>query len=343
MQYKTITIEHPCRLKNNVASTLNTEYESIINKQASEGWKLLGIHPINIRRRLGCAQYLLWGVIWGRHNYFQADVIIFFKDDSNRTKLRNEEKNNNHIIARTENTKPDMTNIGLKNNFNHYLSLDKEIFNYRKERIQFYSEHTGKDTDSRFLLLHIIPATFANPSFNNNMFSMSQKKGVDFSSIISDFVHCPKINPCVDGVRFTSKDDVTDGSECYINNNGIVECFEPLSESVFSDSHKYPDGVFASGKYWTKIYNTLNTYRNVFKQIIKEEKVFVCISIIGCKGIPTQESQFVGYIPSPSIIDRNKVICNPILFENLNDVDEFELKKKMLQTSYFHSLGIQDV
>ena len=32
MQYKTITIEHPCRLKNNVASTLNTEYESIINK-----------------------------------------------------------------------------------------------------------------------------------------------------------------------------------------------------------------------------------------------------------------------------------------------------------------------
>ncbi|WP_024860518.1 DUF4177 domain-containing protein [Ruminococcus flavefaciens] len=80
MQYKTITIEHPCRLKNHVAQELNAEYEQVINQQAAEGWKLLGIHPINIRRRLGCAQYLLWGVIWGRHNYFQADVIIFFKD-----------------------------------------------------------------------------------------------------------------------------------------------------------------------------------------------------------------------------------------------------------------------
>ena len=80
MQYKTVTIEHPCRLKNNITSDLNNEYETIINQMASEGWKLLGIHPINIRRRLGCVQYLIWGFIWGRHNYFQADVIIFFKD-----------------------------------------------------------------------------------------------------------------------------------------------------------------------------------------------------------------------------------------------------------------------
>ena len=80
MQYKTVTIEHPCRLKKNVAPELNAEYEQVINEQAADGWKLLGIHPINIRRRLGFGQYILWGMIWGRHNYFQADVLIFFKD-----------------------------------------------------------------------------------------------------------------------------------------------------------------------------------------------------------------------------------------------------------------------
>ena len=46
--------------------------------------------------------------------------------------------------------------------FNQSLSLDKEIYNYRKERIQYYSEQSENknDTFSRFLLLHIIPETF---------------------------------------------------------------------------------------------------------------------------------------------------------------------------------------
>lgn len=80
MQYKTVTIEHPKRLKKNVAPELNAEYEQVINQYATEGWKLLGIHPIEIRRRIGCGQWFLFGFIWGSHNYFQADVIIFFKD-----------------------------------------------------------------------------------------------------------------------------------------------------------------------------------------------------------------------------------------------------------------------
>ncbi len=80
MQYKTVTIEHPKRLKKDVAPELNAEYEQMINEQAVDGWKLLGIHPIEIRRKISCGQWCIGGFMFGSHNYFQADVLIFFKD-----------------------------------------------------------------------------------------------------------------------------------------------------------------------------------------------------------------------------------------------------------------------
>lgn len=80
MQYKTVTIEHNKKMKKDSAPMLNSEYEQIINQQAAEGWKLLGIHPIDIRRPIGCVQWLICGFIFGTHNHFQADVLIFFRD-----------------------------------------------------------------------------------------------------------------------------------------------------------------------------------------------------------------------------------------------------------------------
>lgn len=80
MQYKTVTLEHPKKLKKDIAPELNSEYERIINQQAADGWKLLGIHPIEIRRKIGCMQWFIGGFIWGSHNFFQVDVLIFFKD-----------------------------------------------------------------------------------------------------------------------------------------------------------------------------------------------------------------------------------------------------------------------
>lgn len=56
MQYKTVTIEHSRRIKENAVPELNSEYEQLINQQAADGWRLLGIHPIEIKRRIGCLQ-----------------------------------------------------------------------------------------------------------------------------------------------------------------------------------------------------------------------------------------------------------------------------------------------
>lgn len=80
MQYKTVTIEHSRKMKKDAAQELNSEYEQIINREAADGWKLLGIHPIEIKRVIGCKQMLLCGFLLGRHNFYQADVFIFFRD-----------------------------------------------------------------------------------------------------------------------------------------------------------------------------------------------------------------------------------------------------------------------
>ena len=271
-------------------------------------------------------------------------VIIYIKHDSFAPYLHIEDEKNFLVFKRTGNKKAAMTYTELRNMFNQSLSLDKEIYNYRKERIQYYSEQSEEKNDiySRFLLFHIIPETFTDPGFNQNMFILKRKKGYDFQAVFYDFSCNSRINPCVDGLKFSPINDSVSKAKCYINNNGVIECFEPLSETVFRHKSDFPDGFFSSRSFWNKINNTIMRYKDIFKNIIKNERLFICISIIGCKGIATQTSKQDVYIASPGVIDRNIVLCDPIVLNDINDSDEYEIKIKMLQIEYLQSLGIQD-
>ena len=270
-------------------------------------------------------------------------VIIYIKHDSFAPYLHVQDEKNYQAFRRTGNRKAAMTYTELRNMFNHSLSLDKEIYNYRKERIQYYSEQSEEENDtySRFLLLHIIPETFTDPSFNQNMLVLSKKYRYDFSSIFYDFACGQRMNPCVDGLRFLSENNSYALEECYLYNNGVIECFESLSQHIFISS-KYPDGFFATGSYWREIDITIKRYRNIFKKIIKDQRVLVCISIIGCKGLQTQEQSFDRYTRYLGSIDRYMVLCNPIILNDLDDDDDFEIQIKRLKIEYLQSLGIQE-
>lgn len=271
-------------------------------------------------------------------------VIIHVKHDGFAPYLHIEDEKHYYAFRRTGNKKASMTYTELRNMFNQSLSLDKEIYNYRKERIQYYSEQSEEENDkySRFLLLHIIPDTFTDPSFNKNMFMLYRNKGYDFPYIFRDYTYSSRINPCVDGLRFLPDNDSFSKSECYINNSGIIECYESLSEKVYRAKSIFPNGFFAHKSYWREISTTLERYRNIFKNIIKDERVFYCISVIGCKGLPTQAPENGEYIDSPGVIDRNKLICNPIVLNNIHDDNEFMYSLKLLEIEYLQSLGIQE-
>lgn len=77
MQYKTISVEHYLYQGRKESFALNKKYEEIINRQAMEGWKFVGIHTLPIERRRGCMWWLLF-MFWER---LQVDLLIFYRED----------------------------------------------------------------------------------------------------------------------------------------------------------------------------------------------------------------------------------------------------------------------
>lgn len=81
MQYKTVTVEHKTRCKRKEQLPIGEEYQEIINQHAAQGWILLGIHPIQLRRSLGCwkAMFSNWFAVAAGEPH-QADILIFFRE-----------------------------------------------------------------------------------------------------------------------------------------------------------------------------------------------------------------------------------------------------------------------
>ncbi len=269
-------------------------------------------------------------------------VILYIKHDSFAPYLHVENEKNYQIFKRTGNKKTSMSYTELRNMFNQSLSLDKEIYNYRKERIQYYNEQseTINDTYSRFLLLHIIPETFTDPNFSHNMFFLEKEKNISFDQIFSAFSNTQRSMPCADGLHFLHDERASDKTEGYINNNGIVECFFPLVNHLHLNEKRYKNGFFSRGIVWDKIKDAMFKYKKIFAPLIVDSKVFICLSIIGCKGITSQtpEEEDIGYYNGS--IDRDRIICNPIVFEKISD-DTFRSGIKMLQIEYLQSIGVK--
>ena len=79
MQYKTVSMYHSLGVvKNNKELEQEVKsYESLMNKMASEGWKLLGIHTVPYYVPAGCMDRLFKNAGPSIHN---LDILIFFRD-----------------------------------------------------------------------------------------------------------------------------------------------------------------------------------------------------------------------------------------------------------------------
>ena len=267
-------------------------------------------------------------------------VVIYIKHDSFAPYTHIKDENNYLMFKRSGNKKITMTYAEMKNMFNQSLSLDKEIRNYRIERIDYYRSQaeTEQSIYSRFLLFHIIPETFLDSNYNQNMFVLQKTKGIHFSSIFSEFVRNTFSMPCVDGLRYIPYQTDAIQAECYVMNNGIVECFFPLdSITLRIGEGRYPNGFIPWEYIWNKIGNAYSEYTEKFKTFYTNEKIFVCISIIGCKGVTSDNNGFYGI----GKIDRNLVLCSPVFTNNINDDEENELLSQKLYIEYLLSIGVR--
>lgn len=265
-------------------------------------------------------------------------VIIYIQHDYFAPYIHIEEQANYKIYKRIGNSKSYIEYQELRAMFTQSLSLEREVERYRKERISYFwnQEDDENSTYSQFLLLHIIPDTFLDANYKKPIFAMHQA-GHHISIAFSPFDCHSRPYPSPDGLRYLDRTE--DGkAECRLYNSGIAEYFCPLRERSFLYDWKDSSYIYRDNL-WNKIYEAVDKYIKIINQIVEAKRVFVCISIIGCKDVITSETSFLDITCK---IDRNQLICEPVVFEMIENRNVDDIEKERLQLSFLSSLGVNN-
>lgn len=262
-------------------------------------------------------------------------VVLFIRRDAYAPYVHIENEKDYKIYKRVGNGKSPMSYVELKNMFNQSLSLDAEVQKYRQQRIEYYrsQEDTPEHRYSQFLLFHIIPDTFTDSSYNKNLFMLSKRTPAPkFSSVFYNMRCSYMACPNVDGLRFAGDGRDNDG---LLNNNGVAECFYPASG--YFNSH-LSGNPFSYNWAWEDIQPMVNQYIGVMRNVIETKRIFLCISILGCKNSITNYGEYGEVIGR---IDRDTILCAPIVIEDFADANAVDIAIKRLQIEFYLSLGIR--
>ena len=110
--------------------------------------------------------------------------------------------------------------------------------------------------------------------------------------------------PNVDGVWFPSEDGQRDFQLLRLFNNGSVE----LKNDLYTRTHKGEDYLI-SDEFIESIGDIVEGTAEIYKALDRNPSVYVCTSIIGCKGHWNYDSRNA-INPLPSRVDRDRIICN---------------------------------
>lgn len=270
-------------------------------------------------------------------------VIIFIKHDSFAPYTHIENQVNYKFFKRAGDEKVTMTYTEIRNMFNRSLSLDKEMISFRKERINHYTGQSERieDINNKFLLFHIIPDNFLDRDYDQDMFVIQKTKHTDFSPIFSGF-HCSETSiPCANGVRFIPYFTNNDKAECYLYNNGIVECFLSLDKIISEHPQNFPNGYIPRDYIWDMIQRTCDGYYKYKEVLCNSDRLFLCLDIIGCKGVVSQTPSEDGFVYYTGTIDRNTLICDSVVITDTSDDAMFVNMVKKLHLNYMLSIGVK--
>ena len=263
-------------------------------------------------------------------------VIIAVTRDSYAPYLHLEGEHDFRIYKRVGNGKRPLSYMELKNMFIQSRSLEQDVLNYRKERLSYFRDNNdsvgGKSL--RFLLLHIIPETFTDSSYNRNVFQLERSGKVKFAPMFSSMGCSGRSIPNVDGLRYSH---YRSAAECFATNNGIIECFLPLDDDYTGPLGRNDREYLAYGSLWERIENVVEYYCNIFLPDLNASRVFVCMTIAGGKGLVT-ETKNLSHFGDDSSIDRNELLCSPIVFFRNEDYSE---SMGTLKVEYLLSIGVR--
>ena len=226
-------------------------------------------------------------------------------------------------------------------------SLEKGIQQFRKERIDFFrsQEDTTEFRYSKFLLIHIIPDTFMDSTYDQKMFVKASKHKIRFSDIFSP-IWCNNVYiPTVEGLRYPqlSKNNSNENlwqmsGEGLVYDNGIVETFVPMNSYLHNSSLTGQTEYqrFAEKAVWSIIEETIKNYATIMRSVINGQRVFVLISLLGMKNSVILDQELY----RTAKIDRNELLLNPVEIPNILDEGIVEKSIKIQNIDYFLSLGV---
>ena len=264
-------------------------------------------------------------------------VILAVKHDSFCPYIYLEDEKNFKIYKRYGNGKKPMAYNEIRQMFSQSFSMEQAIYNYRKERISHYRDLKESFGES-FFHLSIIPDTFSDYTYNQNMFMLERSGKIQLSSLFSSFNCFSKSIPCVDGLRFLPYPGDQIRAECYLKNNGIIEACLFL-DGVLKDSPK-DNTIFLPWVWlWDKVSDTCRQYLQVFRPRIFGDRLFICLTLVGCKDVQTDNKDI--WHDYTGIIDRDEVLCDPVEILIAENENEDELMMKKMYLSFILALGIR--
>ena len=258
-------------------------------------------------------------------------VVLHIKNDGFAPYVYLENEKDYRIYRRFGNGKSVIGYTELRQMFNQSLSLEKSIYDFVFDRIKHYLTRNSKCGD-KFIFACVIPETFKDPHYRHNVFLMERNKGIRFDEVFNSLCHLSSSIPCVDGIRYIPwSEETSDYVECYVKNSGIVEACISIEKTISNN--------FMPWEYlWEKIECVyINCIQN-YRKMNFGERIFLCISIIGCQGVETDTEYGRDYVGH---IDRNEVICDPILVD-IDDTDDIIQKRmKQLYLEFLLSIGVK--
>lgn len=263
-------------------------------------------------------------------------VVIAVTRDSYAPYIHLEGEHDFRIYKRVGNGKKALSYLELKNMFIQSRSLENDVLLYRKNRLNYFRDNNDSIDGKalRFMLLHIIPETFTDSTYNQNVYQLMRSGKAKYSPMFSSMGCSGLPFPNVDGLRYGHYQNT---SECFVTNNGIVECFLALGNEYTSNLDRSTHEYLAHGKLWDEIESVVAYHAEHFLPSIDASRVFVCLSFSGCKGLVT-ETKSLSHYGDNSAIDRDELICSPISFYKDDDADE---ALRALKVEYLLSIGIR--
>ena len=161
---------------------------------------------------------------------------------------------------------------------------------------------------------------------------MERSGKVQYASIFSVIGGFFASIPNVEGLRYRQ---YSGNAECSVGKNGSIECFVPLDDYFIHKFTNLDRETITWAELWNIIQSVVTKYSEVILPTLETPRFYVCVSIVGCKGLITEYDGFVSHAGS---IDRNRLICSPVAFDKTDNLDS---ACELLKIEYLLSMGIK--